>query len=89
MLPAMRHGTRIAIVSLATGFGLAGVLQVAALLATQAGGDGLARVVDWPTTLLRAVTPNDALAIFAGFPLGGLVYSALVHRLFRKVLAAQ
>jgi hypothetical protein len=85
----MRHQTRITIVSLAAGFGLAGVLQVAALLATQAGSNALARVVDWPTTLLHALTPNDAVAIFAGFPLGGLVYSLVARLVFRKTLTEE
>ena len=72
---------------MAAGFGLAGLLQVAALLVTQAGSPGLAGIVDWPTTLLRRLTPNDAVAIFAGFPLGGAVYSLLAHRFFKKALA--
>lgn len=82
----MRHQTRITILSLAAGFGLAGVLQVAALLVTQAGSAGLARLVDWPTTLLRALTPDDAVAIFAGFPLGGVAYSLVAGVLFRRML---
>jgi len=82
----MRHKTRIAIVSAAAGFGFAGVLQVAALLATQSGFPGLGRVVDWPTTILHALTPNDAVAIFAGFPLGGVVYAAVAHLILRKKL---
>jgi hypothetical protein len=83
----MRHQTRIAIISAAAGFGFAGALQVAALLATQAGYTSLGRVVDWPTTILHALTPNDAVAIFAGFPLGGAVYSLVANIIFRKTLA--
>lgn len=82
----MRHQTRIAIVSAAVGFGLAGVLQVAALLATQAGHPGLGRVVDWPTTVLRVLTPSEAIAIFAGFPLGGLAYSVVAHLILKRTL---
>jgi hypothetical protein len=82
----MRHQTRIAIVSAAAGFGFAGVLQVAALLATQYGFPGLGRVVDWPTTLLHVLTPNDAVAIFAGFPLGGVAYSVVANLILRKKL---
>jgi hypothetical protein len=82
----MRHQTRIAILSAAAGFGFAGMLQVAALLATQAGSVGLSRIVDWPTTLLQVVTSNDAIAIFAGFALGGTVYSLLANRILRKTL---
>lgn len=82
----MRHRTRIAIVSAATGFGFAGVLQVAALLATQAGSAGLNRLVDWPTTLLQALTASNALPIFGGFPLGGAAYSTLAYMIFRRTL---
>ena len=82
----MRHQTRIAIVSAAAGFGFARVLQVAALLATQAGFPGLGRVVDWPTTILHALTANDAVAIFAGFPLGGVVYAVVANLVLRKKL---
>jgi hypothetical protein len=82
----MRHRTRIAIVSAATGFGFAGVLQVAALLATQAGFAGLGRVADWPTTLLQGLTASNPLAILAGFPLGGAAYSSLAYAIFRRIL---
>jgi hypothetical protein len=82
----MRHRTRIAIVSAATGFGFAGVLQVAALLATQAGSADLGRVADWPTALLQGLTANRALAVFAGFPLGGAAYSTLAYMVFRRTL---
>jgi hypothetical protein len=82
----MRHQTRIAIVSAAAGFGFAGVLQVAALLATQSGFPGLGRVVDWPTSLLHALTANDAVAIFAGFPLGGVAYAVVANLILRKKL---
>jgi hypothetical protein len=83
----MRHRTRIKIVSVAAGFGFAGALQVAALLATQAGFGVLGRVVDWPTTLLGAFTSNSVTAILAGFPLGGVVYSVVAYQIFRKTLA--
>ena len=83
----MRHQTRIKIVSVAAGFGFAGALQVAALLATQAGFGVLGRVVDWPTTLLGAFPSNSVMAILAGFPLGGVVYSVLAYQIFRKTLA--
>lgn len=84
----MRHETRIRIVSLAAGFGFAGVLQVGALLAGEAGFVALVRVVDWPSTLLAAVTPSSAVAFFVGLPLGGLVYSLLAYLIFRRTLAA-
>jgi hypothetical protein len=83
----MRHRTRVGIVSTAAGFGLAGVLQVVALLAMQAGEGRVAGLVDWPATLLRTVTSSDSAAIFAGLPLGGFVYSVLAYLLFRKALA--
>ncbi len=83
----MRHRIRIAIVSAAVGFGFAGVLQVAALLATQAGYPAPGRVIDWPTTVLHALTPSDAVAIFAGFPLGGVVYSMAAYLILRNALA--
>ena len=69
------------------GLGLAGLLQVAALLVTQAGFGGLASVVDWPTTLLNLFTPNAAVAIFAGLPLGAAVYSVVAFLVLRKRLA--
>jgi hypothetical protein len=82
----MRHRTRIAIVAAASGLGFAGVLQVAALLATQAGSVGLGRVVDWPTTLLHALVTNDALAIFGGFALGAVAYATIAYMIFRRAL---
>jgi hypothetical protein len=85
----MRHQTRIRIVSLAAGFGFAGILQVAALLAAKAGSAGLGRLVDWPTTVLQAFASSSAVAIFAGFLLGGMAYSVLAYLIFRKTLAAQ
>lgn len=74
---------------MAAGFGFAGALQVAALLATQAGFGMLGRVVDWPTTLLGAFTSNSALAILVGFPLGGVVYTVVAYQIFRKTLAGE
>jgi hypothetical protein len=83
----MRHQTRIKVVSAAAGFGFAGLLQVAALLASQAGFGLLSRGVDWPTTLLQALIPgNTKVIFFAGFPLGGAVYSVLAYLIFRKAL---
>lgn len=73
----------------AAGFGLAGVLQVAALLAVQAGSGALASVVDWPTAVLRALAASEAVAFFAGFALGGLVYSVVAFLLLRKALASE
>jgi hypothetical protein len=82
----MRHQTRIAILSAAVGFGFAGVLQVAALLATQSGFPGLGRVVDWPTTVLHSLAVDDAMAIIVGFPLGGVAYAVVAYLILRKKL---
>ena len=73
-------------VSRGAGGGFAGVLQVVAVLATQAGSAGLGRVVDWPTTLLQGLTASNDLAVVAGFPLGGAVYSSLAYMVFRSAL---
>lgn len=85
----MRHKTRIAIVSTAAGFGFAGVLQVAALLATQAGFATLARVTDWPTMVLQAFSTSPAVAIFGGFALGGLAYSIVAYRVLIRMLSPE
>jgi hypothetical protein len=83
----MRHETRITIVAAAAGFGLAGVLQVAALLVSKSGHEKLASIVDWPTTFLHALVPDPAVAMLAGFPMGGLVYSLVALLVFRRILA--
>ena len=86
LLRAMRHQTRIIVVSLAAGFAVAGVLQAAALIAAQAGFGRFAEAVDWPAHILLFLMPGNAMAWLASFPLGGAVYSVIAWLILKKKL---